>query len=63
MLTDRIVKKDVVRGKYEYIEDRDMSLIYVNADGKVVTTKGTGSNEERLYLMFSQMEHFALGYI
>ena len=40
MLTDRIVKKDVVRGKYEYIEDRDMSLIYVNADGKVVTTKG-----------------------
>lgn len=40
LLTDQIVKSDIVRKKYAWIEDRDISLIYVNADGKVVTKQG-----------------------
>ena len=40
LLTDQIVKSDIVRKKYAWIEDRDISLIYVNADGKVATTQG-----------------------
>ena len=46
MLTDRIVKKDVVRGKYEYIEDRDLC----QCRWKGSDNKRLDSNEERLYL-------------
>ena len=61
MLTDQIVNSDVV-AESQFVDSRAKSLRYVNVDGKVVTTKGWILTRT-VISMFSQMEHFALGYI